>query len=195
MQPVEQASHGPATMRVLRDWDGIAHAAVGSLRAEAGRDPHDRALTDLVGELSMRSEEFRVRWAAHDVEHQPSARRHQCPSSPSSRPQRVRPNVHRGRLDRRHRPWRSTLTRACQHRPVHTLCPHRLALPRRWADPPRHRHTRPGSTRLAARPRALDRANPRYPEAGAPRREHRRSRAPRRRSRSRAPGIPNTSSD
>jgi hypothetical protein len=42
-------------MRVLRDWDGIAHAAVGSLRAEAGRDPHDRALTDLVGELSMRA--------------------------------------------------------------------------------------------------------------------------------------------
>jgi hypothetical protein len=51
------------------DWDGIAHAAVGSLRAEAGRDPYDRALTDLVGELSMRSQEFRVRWAAHDVEY------------------------------------------------------------------------------------------------------------------------------
>ena len=55
MQPVGQASHGPATMRVLRDWDGIAHAAAGSLRAEVGRDPHDRALTDLVGELSMRA--------------------------------------------------------------------------------------------------------------------------------------------
>jgi transcriptional regulator with XRE-family HTH domain len=51
------------------DWDGIAHAAVGSLRAEAGRDPYDRALTDLVGELSMRSQEFRVCWAAHDVEY------------------------------------------------------------------------------------------------------------------------------
>jgi transcriptional regulator with XRE-family HTH domain len=49
--------------------DGIAHAAAGSLRAEAGRDPHDRALTELVGELSMRSQEFRVRWAAHDVEY------------------------------------------------------------------------------------------------------------------------------
>lgn len=42
-----------------RDWDG----------AEAGRDPYDRALTDLVGELSTRSEEFRVRWAAHDVKY------------------------------------------------------------------------------------------------------------------------------
>lgn len=49
------------------DWDGIANAAVGSLRAEAGRNPYDRALSDLVGELSMRSEEFRVRWAAHNV--------------------------------------------------------------------------------------------------------------------------------
>jgi transcriptional regulator with XRE-family HTH domain len=49
------------------DWDGIAHAAVGSLRAEAGRNPDDRALSGLVGELSMRSEEFRVRWAAHNV--------------------------------------------------------------------------------------------------------------------------------
>jgi transcriptional regulator with XRE-family HTH domain len=50
-----------------RNWDGIALDAVGSLRAEAGRDPCDRALTDLVGELSLRSEEFRVRWAGHDV--------------------------------------------------------------------------------------------------------------------------------
>jgi transcriptional regulator with XRE-family HTH domain len=49
------------------DWDGIADAGVGSLRAEAGRDPYDRALTDLIGELSTRSDEFRVRWAAHDV--------------------------------------------------------------------------------------------------------------------------------
>ena len=49
------------------DWDGIADAAAGSLRAAAGRDPYDRALTDLVGELSMRSADFRERWAAHDV--------------------------------------------------------------------------------------------------------------------------------
>jgi transcriptional regulator with XRE-family HTH domain len=49
------------------DWDGIADAAVGNLRAAAGRDPYDRDLTDLVGQLSMRSEEFRLRWATHDV--------------------------------------------------------------------------------------------------------------------------------
>jgi transcriptional regulator with XRE-family HTH domain len=57
----------PRSTEFYRDWDGIAHAAVGSLRAEAGRAPHDRALTELVGELSVRSQEFRVRWAAHDV--------------------------------------------------------------------------------------------------------------------------------
>jgi transcriptional regulator with XRE-family HTH domain len=50
-----------------RDWDGIARQAVGSLRAEAGRAPYDRALVGLVGELSMRSQEFRELWAAHDV--------------------------------------------------------------------------------------------------------------------------------
>ena len=49
------------------DWDGIADAAAGSLRAEAGRDPYDRHLTDLIGELCTQSEDFRVRWAAHDV--------------------------------------------------------------------------------------------------------------------------------
>jgi transcriptional regulator with XRE-family HTH domain len=57
----------PTSTEFYRDWDGIAHAAVGSLRAEAGRAPEDRALTELVGELSLRSQEFRVRWAAHDV--------------------------------------------------------------------------------------------------------------------------------
>jgi hypothetical protein len=37
------------------------------LRAEAGREPHDRALRELVGELSTLSPEFRTLWAAHDV--------------------------------------------------------------------------------------------------------------------------------
>jgi transcriptional regulator with XRE-family HTH domain len=59
----------PKSTEFYGDWDGIARAAVGSLRAEAGRDPYDRALTDLVGELSVRSQEFRVRWAAHDVDY------------------------------------------------------------------------------------------------------------------------------
>ena len=37
------------------------------LRSAAGRDPYDRDLTDLVGELSTRSEEFRTHWAEHNV--------------------------------------------------------------------------------------------------------------------------------
>jgi transcriptional regulator with XRE-family HTH domain len=52
-----------------RDWDGIARQAVGSLHAEAGRVPHDRVLAGLVGELSVRSQQFRELWAGHDVEY------------------------------------------------------------------------------------------------------------------------------
>ncbi|WP_190047796.1 helix-turn-helix domain-containing protein [Streptomyces galilaeus] len=51
----------------FRDWDQVAGDAVAMLRAEAGRDLYDRRLTDLIGELSTRSEEFRHRWAAHNV--------------------------------------------------------------------------------------------------------------------------------
>jgi hypothetical protein len=46
------------------------------LRTEAGRDPYDKALTDLVGELSTRSEDFRIRWAAHDVRLHRTGRKH-----------------------------------------------------------------------------------------------------------------------
>lgn len=49
------------------DWEHVASDVVAVLRAEAGRDPYDRDLSDLVGELSTRSETFRTRWAAHDV--------------------------------------------------------------------------------------------------------------------------------
>jgi len=49
------------------DWDGAADICVSILRTEAGRDPHDKAMHDLVGELSTRSPDFRRRWGAHDV--------------------------------------------------------------------------------------------------------------------------------
>ncbi len=49
------------------DWERAAADSVATLRTEAGRDPYDKALTDLVGELCTRSDDFRVRWAAHDV--------------------------------------------------------------------------------------------------------------------------------
>ena len=49
------------------DWEQVATDAVAILRSEAGRDPYDRGLSDLIGELSTRSDTFRTRWAAHDV--------------------------------------------------------------------------------------------------------------------------------
>ena len=49
------------------DWGKTADDAVAVLRSEAGRDPHDTDLSNLIGELSTQSEEFRVRWAQHNV--------------------------------------------------------------------------------------------------------------------------------
>jgi transcriptional regulator with XRE-family HTH domain len=49
------------------DWDKTANDAVAILRGQAGRNPYDRRLSDLVGELSTRSEAFRTRWGAHNV--------------------------------------------------------------------------------------------------------------------------------
>ena len=57
----------PRATTFFVDWDQAADDSVAVLRAEAGRNPYDRDLTDLVGELSTQSEEFRVRWARHDV--------------------------------------------------------------------------------------------------------------------------------
>ena len=57
----------PGAGEFYPDWDEAADTTVALLRTEAGRDPYDRALTDLVGELATRSDAFRTRWAAHDV--------------------------------------------------------------------------------------------------------------------------------
>ena len=57
----------PLATEFFRDWNKIANDTVAMLRAEAGRDPYDRELSDLIGELSTRSDEFRGRWAAHNV--------------------------------------------------------------------------------------------------------------------------------
>ena len=63
----QRAEARPARPRLLRDWEKAANDTVAVLRAEAGDDPYDRGLSDLVGELSTHSEEFRTRWAAHNV--------------------------------------------------------------------------------------------------------------------------------
>jgi transcriptional regulator with XRE-family HTH domain len=57
----------PNAAEFFRDYDKAANDTVALLRAEAGRDPYDRDLSDLIGQLSTRSEEFRRRWAAHNV--------------------------------------------------------------------------------------------------------------------------------
>jgi len=49
------------------DWDAAGSATAALLRADAAREPRDRALRELVGELSTLSPEFRGLWAAHDV--------------------------------------------------------------------------------------------------------------------------------
>lgn len=57
----------PRARTFFLDWDRAAGDAVATLRTEAGRTPYDRSLSDLIGELSTRSEEFSTRWAAHHV--------------------------------------------------------------------------------------------------------------------------------
>lgn len=52
---------------LFAEWDDVADGAVAALRGEAGRNPHDKSLSDLVGELATRSPDFATRWAKHDV--------------------------------------------------------------------------------------------------------------------------------
>ncbi len=59
LDPRAEASYG--------DWDRVATETVAILRSAAGRDPYNRDLSDLVGELATQSEAFRTRWAAHNV--------------------------------------------------------------------------------------------------------------------------------
>lgn len=73
VDPVRPANHArfiflsPRAQDFYRDWERAANDTVAILRTEAGRDPLDRDLSDLVGELSTQSDGFRTRWAAHNV--------------------------------------------------------------------------------------------------------------------------------
>lgn len=69
-QPVNLARFiflDPAAQDFYYDWANIAADNVALLRAAAGRNPHDKVLCELIGELSTRSDTFRTRWAAHNV--------------------------------------------------------------------------------------------------------------------------------
>lgn len=57
----------PRSHNLYPDWEKAVDTAVALLHTEAGRDPFDKDLTALVGELSTRSDDFRARWAKHDV--------------------------------------------------------------------------------------------------------------------------------
>ncbi len=71
--PVNQANTArfmffdPAADTFFPEWARVADEIVATLRSYAGRRPHDKGLTDLIGELVTRSDEFRTRWARHDV--------------------------------------------------------------------------------------------------------------------------------
>jgi transcriptional regulator with XRE-family HTH domain len=65
----------PRARTFFLDWATAANDTVAALRTEAGSNPHDRELSDLVGELILRSEEFATRWAAHNVRFHRSGRK------------------------------------------------------------------------------------------------------------------------
>lgn len=70
-QPVPNSARfaffNPAAQDFYPDWDKVVQEFVAAMRGDAGRNPYDKRLTDLVGELSTRSQTFRTLWAAHDV--------------------------------------------------------------------------------------------------------------------------------
>ena len=71
--PAQPANHArflfldPGAVQFYVDWERQAQDTVALLRTEAGHNPHDKALSGLIGELSTRSEVFRTWWAAHNV--------------------------------------------------------------------------------------------------------------------------------
>ncbi|XAS71829.1 helix-turn-helix transcriptional regulator [Micrococcaceae bacterium Sec5.1] len=65
----------PKARQFFANWERSADDIVAVLRSTAGKNPYDKDLTDLIGELSTRSEEFRVRWARHDVKYHRTGRK------------------------------------------------------------------------------------------------------------------------
>jgi transcriptional regulator with XRE-family HTH domain len=64
---VRQVFLDPRAREVYPEWEEVASDTVAVLRSRVGPDLDDPQLTDLVGELSLKSEEFRRLWARHDV--------------------------------------------------------------------------------------------------------------------------------
>jgi hypothetical protein len=95
-QPVNSARFAfldPRAPSFYLDWESVAKDMVAVLHAEAGRDPHDRDLSDLVGQLSTQSQVFRTLWATHNVRWQRPRRQGSPP------PARRRGHLHYESMD------------------------------------------------------------------------------------------------
>jgi transcriptional regulator with XRE-family HTH domain len=57
----------PAAREAFLDWPAVAAEVVGTLRLYAGRHPGDERLNELVGELTIKSHDFRTWWNGHQV--------------------------------------------------------------------------------------------------------------------------------
>ncbi|MFG3437346.1 helix-turn-helix domain-containing protein [Nonomuraea sp. NPDC047897] len=66
----------PSFRALYRNWADKARETVAFLRLDAGRHPGDRRLATLIGELSMRSPDFRRMWAGHDVSERSTGKVH-----------------------------------------------------------------------------------------------------------------------
>ena len=66
----------PRAKDFFADWDRTAKECVAALRTQVGRDPFDRGLQELVGELSTQCEEFAALWATHNVRLHRKAEKH-----------------------------------------------------------------------------------------------------------------------
>ena len=124
------------------DWDRTARDVVAVLRSAAGRNPYDRELSDLVGELSTRSEEFRTYWASHDVRFHVSGVKHFHHPVVGD----ISLNYERLRARRRHRPAHHDLHRGPRLQ-VRAVAPAPRELGRDTRTHPRHSRTRRGLTR------------------------------------------------
>jgi transcriptional regulator with XRE-family HTH domain len=65
----------PRSQGFFLEWTTLADDLAAALRTEAGRNPRDRALNSLIGDLATGSTEFSTRWARHNVRFHRSARK------------------------------------------------------------------------------------------------------------------------
>jgi MmyB-like transcription regulator ligand binding domain len=85
--PAQPANHArfifldPSAETFSADSDRAAGEIAAILPAAAGRDPYDRDLSDLIGELASQSEAFRTHWAAHNVRFHATAHAHSASSA------------------------------------------------------------------------------------------------------------------